>query len=79
MNPLSGPRQQQQKQQQKQKTLRIKKQGNTLEFHSRLIEAPEVRLSFPVWTGSSARIYRKQNDGLFSLYPDPIEARRAAR
>jgi hypothetical protein len=39
MNPLSGPRQQQQKQQQKQKTLRIKKQGNTLEFHSRLIEA----------------------------------------
>jgi hypothetical protein len=42
MNPLSGPRQQQQKQQQKQKTLRIKKQGNTLEFHSRLIEAPEA-------------------------------------
>src|SRR5580704_12333728 len=41
MNPLSGPRQQQQKQQQKQKTLRIKKQGNTLEFHSRLIEATE--------------------------------------
>src|SRR5580704_11005873 len=41
MNPLSGPRQQQQKQQQKQKTLRIKKQGNTLEFHSRLIEAAE--------------------------------------
>ena len=45
MNPLSGPRQQQQKQQQKQKTLRIKKQGNTLEFHSRLIEATEVRFS----------------------------------
>jgi hypothetical protein len=42
MNPLSGPRQQQQKQQQKQKTLRIKKQENTLEFHSRLIEAPEA-------------------------------------
>src|ERR1700733_9708504 len=45
MNPLSGPRQQQQKQQQKQKTLRIKKQGNTLEFHSRLIEAAEVRFA----------------------------------
>jgi hypothetical protein len=45
MNPLSGPRQQQQKQQQTQKTLRIKKQENTLEFHSRLIEAAEVRFS----------------------------------
>jgi hypothetical protein len=45
MNPLSGPRPQQQKQQQKQKTLRIKKQENTLEFHSRLIEAAEVRFS----------------------------------
>jgi hypothetical protein len=45
MNPLSEPRQQQQKQQQKQKTLRIKKQENTLEFHSRLIEAAEVRFS----------------------------------
>jgi hypothetical protein len=52
MNPLSGPRQQQQKQQQKQKTLRIKKQGNTLEFHSRLIEASEVRLSFLRGTAS---------------------------
>jgi hypothetical protein len=41
MNPLPGPRQQQQKQQQKQKTLRIKKHENTLEFHSRLIEAAE--------------------------------------
>jgi hypothetical protein len=38
MNPLSRPRQQQ------QKTLRIKKQENTLEFHSRLIEAAEVRV-----------------------------------
>jgi len=45
MNPLSGPRQQQQKQQQQQKTLRIKKHENTLEFHSRLIEAAEVRFS----------------------------------
>jgi hypothetical protein len=45
MNPPSGLRQQQQKQQQKQKTLRIKKQENTLEFHSRLIEAAEVRFS----------------------------------
>jgi hypothetical protein len=45
MNPLPGPRQQQQKQQQKQKTLRIKKHENTLEFHSRLIEAAEVRFS----------------------------------
>jgi hypothetical protein len=46
MNPPSGPRQQQQqqKQQQKQKTLRIQKHENTLEFHSRLIEAAEVRL-----------------------------------
>src|SRR5450631_1247933 len=43
MNPLSGPRQQQQKQQQKQKTLRMQKHENTLEFHSRLIEAAEVR------------------------------------
>jgi hypothetical protein len=43
MNPLSGPRQQQQKQQQKQKTLQIKKHENTLEFHSRLIEAAAVR------------------------------------
>jgi hypothetical protein len=41
MNPLSGPRQQQQKQQQKQKTLRMQKHENTLEFHSRLIEAAE--------------------------------------
>src|SRR6202051_2770670 len=41
MNPPSGPRQQQQ--QQKQKTLRIQKHENTLEFHSRLIEAAEVR------------------------------------
>jgi hypothetical protein len=45
MNPLSRPRQQQQKQQQQQKTLRIKKQENTLEFHSRLIEAAEGRCS----------------------------------
>jgi hypothetical protein len=39
MNLPSGIRQQQQKQQQKQKTLTIKKQENTLDFHSRLIEA----------------------------------------
>jgi hypothetical protein len=45
MNPPSGPRQQQQQQQQKQKTLRIQKHENTLEFHSRLIEAAEVRFS----------------------------------
>jgi hypothetical protein len=32
-------------QQQKQKTLRMQKHENTLEFHSRLIEAAEVRLS----------------------------------
>jgi len=31
------------KQQQKQKTLRIQKHENSLEFHSRLIEAAEVR------------------------------------
>jgi hypothetical protein len=43
MNPPSGPRQQQQQQKQKQKTLRIQKHENTLEFHSRLIEAAEVR------------------------------------
>jgi hypothetical protein len=41
MNPPSGPRQQQQQQKQKQKTLRIQKHENTLEFHSRLIEAAE--------------------------------------
>jgi hypothetical protein len=41
MNPPSGLRQQQQ--QQKQKTLRMQKHENTLEFHSRLIEAAEVR------------------------------------
>jgi hypothetical protein len=45
MNLPSGHRQQQQKQLQKQKTLTIKKQENTLDFHSRLIEAPEVRFS----------------------------------
>jgi hypothetical protein len=39
MNPPSGLRQQQQ--QQKQKTLRMQKHENTLEFHSRLIEAAE--------------------------------------
>jgi hypothetical protein len=43
MNPPSGPRQQQQ--QQKQKTLTIQKHENTLEFHSRLIEAAEVPFS----------------------------------
>jgi hypothetical protein len=41
MNLPPGHRQQQQKQQQKQKTLIIKKQENTLAFHSRLIEAAE--------------------------------------
>jgi hypothetical protein len=43
MNPPSGPRpqKQQQQQKQKQKTLRIKKPENTLDFHSRLIEAAE--------------------------------------
>jgi hypothetical protein len=47
MNPPSGPRpqKQQQQQKQKQKTLIIKKPENTLDFHSRLIEAAEVRLS----------------------------------
>jgi hypothetical protein len=47
MNPPSGPRpqKQQQQQKQKQKTLIIKKPENTLDFHSRLIEAPEVRFS----------------------------------
>jgi hypothetical protein len=45
MNLPSGHRQQQHKQQQKQKTLTIKKQENTLDFHSRLIEAPGA--SFP--------------------------------
>jgi hypothetical protein len=49
MNPPSGLRQQQQQQQQqqkqKQKTLRMQKHENTLEFHSRLIEAAEVRFS----------------------------------
>jgi hypothetical protein len=49
MNPLSAPRQQQQKQKQKQKALRIKKQENTLEFHSRLIEAAEVRFPTHAW------------------------------
>jgi hypothetical protein len=45
MNPPSGPRpqKQQQQQKQKQKTLIIKKPENTLDFHSRLIEAAEVR------------------------------------
>jgi hypothetical protein len=43
MNPLSASRQQPQKQQQKQNTLRMQKHENTLEFHSRLIEAAEVR------------------------------------
>jgi hypothetical protein len=51
MNPPSGLRQQQQ--QQKQKTLRMQKHENTLEFHSRLIEAPEgiscAGLSRPQW------------------------------
>jgi hypothetical protein len=46
MNLPQGHRQQQQEQQQKQKALIIKKQENTLEFHSRLIEAAEVRF-FP--------------------------------
>jgi hypothetical protein len=46
MNPPSVPRQQQQKKQQQQKTLRMQKHENTLEFHSRLIEAAEVRFSF---------------------------------
>jgi hypothetical protein len=43
MNPPSGPRpqKQQQQQKQKQKTLIIKKPENTLDFHSRLIEAAE--------------------------------------
>jgi hypothetical protein len=47
MNPPSGPRpqKQQQQQKQKQKTLIIKKPENTLDFHSRLIEAAEVRFS----------------------------------
>jgi hypothetical protein len=52
MNPPSGLRQQQQQQQQqqkqKQKTLRMQKHENTLEFHSRLIEAAEVRFSNPL-------------------------------
>jgi hypothetical protein len=43
MNPPSGLRQQQQ--QQKQKTLRMQKHENTLEFHSRLIEAAEGTVS----------------------------------
>jgi hypothetical protein len=43
MNPPSGPRQQQQPQ--KQNTLTMQKHENTLEFHSRLIEAAEVRFS----------------------------------
>jgi hypothetical protein len=43
MNPPSGPRPQ--LPQQKQKTLRMQKHENTLEFHSRLIEAAEVRFS----------------------------------
>jgi hypothetical protein len=47
MNLPSGHRQQQQKQQQKQKTLTIKKHENTLDFHGRLIEAPEGRF-FPI-------------------------------
>jgi hypothetical protein len=44
MNLPPGHRQQpqQQKQQQKQKTLIIKKQENTLDLYSRLIEGPEV-------------------------------------
>ena len=47
MNPLSRHRQQQQK----QKTLRMQKHENSLEFHSRLIEAAEVR--FSTHTGQS--------------------------
>jgi hypothetical protein len=53
MNPPSGPRQQQQKQ--KQKTLRIQKHENTLEFHSRLIEAAEVRLLAARMSEATAR------------------------
>jgi hypothetical protein len=67
MNPLSGPRQQQQKQQQKQKTLRIKKQGNTLEFHSRLIEATEVVLSSLKGTGFSPYIHWNKRWALESV------------
>jgi hypothetical protein len=47
MNPPSGPRRQRQQQKQKQKTLRIKKPENTLEFHSRLIEAAESNVFRP--------------------------------
>jgi hypothetical protein len=46
MNPPSGPRQQQQPQ--KQNTLTMQKHENTLEFHSRLIEAAEVGFSRPI-------------------------------
>jgi hypothetical protein len=68
MNPLSGPRQQQQKQQQKQKTLRIKKQGNTLEFHSRLIEAPEGCVSTGAPRSSFAgRIQPQQGAGKYKI------------
>jgi hypothetical protein len=68
MNPLSRPRQQQQKQQQQQKTLRIKKQENTLEFHSRLIEAAEVRYAsrnHPFSAPSLARTQTEQNHSAF--------------
>jgi hypothetical protein len=54
MNPPSGLRQQQQQQQQqqkqKQKTLRMQKHENTLEFHSRLIEAAEGTVFAPCST-----------------------------
>jgi hypothetical protein len=53
MNPPSGPRPQKQQQQQKQKTLIIKKPENTLDFHSRLIEAAEVCFSTPERAKSS--------------------------
>src|SRR5277367_5767419 len=69
MNPLSGPRQQQQKQQQKQKNLRIKKQKNTLEFHSRLIEATEGCL----------REYKRCPQGLKPVLACVINVRAKAR
>jgi hypothetical protein len=42
-----------QQQHQKQKALRMQKHENSLEFHSRLIEAAEVRLLLPFPTNKA--------------------------
>jgi hypothetical protein len=67
MNRSSVPGQQQEKQQQQQKPLRIKKQEKTLEFHSRLIEAAEVRLFAAVSKRQRASNHKKHTSGAKAL------------